>query len=123
MKPAPRGAGFFVRPAWAHSCGCKSRRKLTTASEVKRNCARVTEYGGVQHAARSREPMCKNRISDIEKLAARWWREITQSFYQQGVERILRTQVQIRVRVNIPHARCQVDVSAKNGFGASVIGH
>jgi len=29
-----------------HSCGCKSRRKLTTASEVKRNC----------------EPMNKNRI-------------------------------------------------------------
>ncbi|RTL22862.1 MAG: hypothetical protein EKK55_14090 [Rhodocyclaceae bacterium] len=27
-----------MRPAWAHSCGCKSRRKLITASEVKRNC-------------------------------------------------------------------------------------
>jgi len=34
-----------VRPAWAHSCGCKSRRKLTTASEVKRNCGRVTDRG------------------------------------------------------------------------------
>jgi hypothetical protein len=34
-----------VRPAWAHSCGCKSRRKLITANEVKRNCMRVTECG------------------------------------------------------------------------------
>src|SRR5665647_2955571 len=35
----------FVRPAWAHSCGCKSRRKLTTANEVKRNCGRATDCG------------------------------------------------------------------------------
>jgi hypothetical protein len=35
----------FVRPAWAHSCGCKSRRKLITANEVKRNCVRATERG------------------------------------------------------------------------------
>jgi hypothetical protein len=34
-----------VRPAWAHSCGCKSRRKLITANEVKRNCIRVTDCG------------------------------------------------------------------------------
>jgi heat-inducible transcriptional repressor len=34
-----------VRPAWAHSCGCKSRRKLITANEVKRNCVRATERG------------------------------------------------------------------------------
>ena len=34
-----------VRPAWAHSYGCKSRRKLITTSEVKRNCMRVTECG------------------------------------------------------------------------------
>jgi ATP-dependent RNA helicase RhlB len=38
-------AAFFVRPAWAHSCGCKSRRKLTTASEAKRNCGRATDRG------------------------------------------------------------------------------
>jgi hypothetical protein len=38
--------GFFlVRPAWAHSCGCKSRRELTTANEVKRNCGRATDCG------------------------------------------------------------------------------
>ena len=34
-----------VRPAWAHSYGCKSRHKLVTASEVKRNCMRATECG------------------------------------------------------------------------------
>ena len=34
-----------VRPARAHSCGCKSRRKLITANEAKRNCMRVTECG------------------------------------------------------------------------------
>ncbi|WP_456304572.1 hypothetical protein, partial [Burkholderia vietnamiensis] len=28
-------AVFLVRPAWAHSCGCKSRHKLITANEVK----------------------------------------------------------------------------------------
>ena len=38
--------GFFVvRAAWAHSCGWKSHRKLVTASEVKRNCGRVTNRG------------------------------------------------------------------------------
>jgi len=35
----------FVRPAWAHSYGCKSRREQVTASEAKRNCMRVTECG------------------------------------------------------------------------------
>jgi len=34
-----------VRPAWAHSYGCKSRRELVTVSEVKRNCMRVTDCG------------------------------------------------------------------------------
>jgi len=34
-----------VRPAWARSWRCKSSRELATASEVKRNCARVTERG------------------------------------------------------------------------------
>ena len=47
MNPARRcRAGFVVvRPAWAHSCGCKSHRKLVTANEVKRNCGRVTDRG------------------------------------------------------------------------------
>jgi len=35
----------FVRPAWAHSYGCKSRQKLVTVSEVKRNCMRATDCG------------------------------------------------------------------------------
>ena len=34
-----------VRPAWARSYGCESRRKLVTVNEVKRNCMRVTECG------------------------------------------------------------------------------
>jgi hypothetical protein len=34
---------FHLRPVWAHSCGCKSRHKLVTASEVKRNCMMATE--------------------------------------------------------------------------------
>ena len=34
-----------VCPAWARSWRCKSSRKLTTASEGKHNCARVTERG------------------------------------------------------------------------------
>jgi F-type H+-transporting ATPase subunit epsilon len=50
---------FFVRPAWAHSCGCKSRRKLITANEVKRNCMRATECGrkrGAKLRADGQEP-------------------------------------------------------------------
>jgi len=50
-----------VRPAWAHSCGCKSRRKLTTVSEVKRNCMRVTECGKEARSV-NHEPMDKNQI-------------------------------------------------------------
>ena len=34
-----------VRPAWARSWRCKSSRELTTASEGKHNCVRVTERG------------------------------------------------------------------------------
>jgi hypothetical protein len=36
---------LLVRPAWAHSYGCKSRRELVAMSEAKRNCMRVTECG------------------------------------------------------------------------------
>ena len=52
---------FAVRPAWAHSCGCKSRRELATVSEVKRNCMRVTECGKAAWSI-NHEPMDKNRI-------------------------------------------------------------
>ncbi|NHZ63723.1 hypothetical protein F1735_15670, partial [Massilia sp. CCM 8694] len=45
-KKKPGLPGFFyVRPAWAHSWRCKSSRKLTTVSEVKRNCGRATDCG------------------------------------------------------------------------------
>ena len=40
-----RRAFRLVRPAWAHSCGCKSHRELITTSEAKRNCMRATECG------------------------------------------------------------------------------
>jgi hypothetical protein len=50
-----------VRPAWAHSCGCKSRRKLITTNEVKRNCMRATECGEEAWSV-NREPIDKNCI-------------------------------------------------------------
>ena len=50
-----------VRPAWAHSYGCKSRRKLITTSEAKRNCMRATECGE-EAWSEIREPMDKNWI-------------------------------------------------------------
>ena len=60
-------AGFLlVRPAWAHSCGCKSRRELVTTSEVKRNCVRATERGKEAWSV-NREPMNKNRIEGVAK--------------------------------------------------------
>ena len=43
-RPPPGGL-LLVRPAWAHSCGCKSHRELITTSEAKRNCMRATECG------------------------------------------------------------------------------
>ena len=42
---------FFVRPARAHSCECKSRCDLVTTGEVKRNCMRVN--GGTLVSAAS----------------------------------------------------------------------
>jgi hypothetical protein len=63
----PRSPGFlFVRPAWAHTCGCKSRCKLVTVSKVKRNCVRVTERGKEAWSV-NREPMNKNRIEGAAK--------------------------------------------------------
>ena len=50
-----------MRLARAHSCGCKSRRELITANEVKRNCMRGGEC--VKEAwSINREPVDKNRI-------------------------------------------------------------
>ena len=53
-----------VRPAWAHTCGCKSRCKLVTVSKVKRNCMRATECGKEARSV-NREPMNKNRIEGV----------------------------------------------------------
>ena len=65
LKPASRWL-LLVRPAWAHSCGCKSRRELVTTSEVKRNCVRATERGEEAWSV-NREPMNKNRIEGVAK--------------------------------------------------------
>jgi hypothetical protein len=54
----------MVRPAWAHTCGCKSRCELVTVSKVKRNCVRVTERGEEAWSV-NREPMNKNRIEGV----------------------------------------------------------
>ena len=67
--PRFRG-GFFVRPAWARSYGCKSRRKLITTSEVKRNCMRVTECGKEAWSINC-EPMNKNRIEGTAEQGER----------------------------------------------------
>ena len=55
-----------MRPAWAHSYGCKSRRKLVTTNEAKRNCMRATECGEEAWSV-NREPMNKNRIEGAAK--------------------------------------------------------
>src|SRR5690606_14961993 len=53
-------AFFRVRPAWVHSCGCKSRRKLITANEEKRKWVWATGRG--EHACSiSCEPLDKTR--------------------------------------------------------------
>jgi len=59
-----------VRPAWAHSCGCKSRRELVTTSEAKRNCVRATERGKEAWSV-NREPMNKNCIEGAAKQGER----------------------------------------------------
>ena len=60
----------IVRPAWAHTCGCKSRCELVTASKVKRNCARATERGKEARSV-NREPMNKNRIEGVAEQGER----------------------------------------------------
>ncbi len=55
-----------VRPAWAYTCGCKSRCELVTVSKAKRNCIRVTECGEEAWSI-NREPMNKNRIEGAAK--------------------------------------------------------
>ena len=69
-KETAQAVFFMVRPAWAHTCGCKSRRKLVTTSEAKYNCVRVTERGKEVRSV-NREPMNKNRIEGAAKQGER----------------------------------------------------
>ena len=64
------GGFLHVRPGRAHSCGCKSRRKLITKNEVKRNCVRVTERGEEAWSINC-EPMDKNRIEGAAEQGER----------------------------------------------------
>ena len=57
-------------PAWAHTCGCKSRHKLATVSEVKRNCTRATECGKEAWSVIC-GPMYKNRIQGVAEQGER----------------------------------------------------
>ncbi|MNV49244.1 hypothetical protein D3C71_1411920 [compost metagenome] len=59
-----------MRPAWAHTCGCKSRHELVTVNEAKRSCVRVTERGKEAWSV-NREPMNKNRIEGVAKQGER----------------------------------------------------
>ena len=70
LAPWHLGCFFYVRPAWAHTCGCKSRHELVTVSEVKRNCMKVTECGKEARSI-NREPMNKNRIEGAAKQGKR----------------------------------------------------
>ena len=69
-KPLIFKGFLLVRPAWAHTCGCKSRCELVTASKVKRNCVRATERGKEAWSI-NREPMNKNRIEGGAKQGER----------------------------------------------------
>jgi len=59
----------LVRPAWAHSYGYKSRHKLVTASEVKRNCTRAAECGEEAwiEAAGRRESITKSGNAHLRR--------------------------------------------------------
>ena len=59
-----------VCPAWAHTCGCKSRCELVTVSKVKRNCVRATKRGKEAWSI-NREPMNKNRIEGVARQGER----------------------------------------------------
>ena len=73
MKQRPKRLRLclcLVRPAWAHTCGCKSCHELVTVSEVKRNRTRATECGKEAWSI-NREPMNKNRIEGAAKQGER----------------------------------------------------
>ena len=60
----------LVCPTWVHTCGCKSRRKLVTTNEVKRNCMRATECGEEAWSV-NHELMNKNGIEGDAKQGER----------------------------------------------------
>ena len=60
----------MVRPAWAHTCGCKSRCELVKVRKVKRNWVRATERGKEAWSV-NREPMNKNCIEGATKQGER----------------------------------------------------
>lgn len=55
-----------MRPAWAYTCGCKSRCELVTVSKAKRSCVRATERGEEAWSV-NREPMDKSHIEGVAK--------------------------------------------------------
>jgi hypothetical protein len=58
---------FLVRPAWALSCGCKSRRKETILIEAKPQLQKGDRLWGGS-GERNRESMYKNQIrGDVER--------------------------------------------------------
>ena len=60
----PKGGPAFpllVRPAWALSSGCKSRREEVILIEANRNCARATECGK-EAGSENCGSMNKNRV-------------------------------------------------------------
>ena len=59
----------MMRPARAHSCGCKSRCELVTVSKAKRSSVWVTERAKEAWSI-NREPMNKKRIEGAVKLGA-----------------------------------------------------
>ena len=68
----------WVRPAWALSSGCKSRREETILIEVNRNCRRATDCGeeaGNESVGRCTRTGCEakpSRASRPKTAKLRW---------------------------------------------------
>ena len=92
----------MVRPAWAHTCGCKSRCELVTVSKVQAHRLRAIQ---LRHWKRSRticrELKALGAAEDVAKQVAgngrRWWRNsngaikrvLTMAYFDQlGVHRL-----------------------------------
>jgi hypothetical protein len=70
----------LVRPAWALSCGCKSRRKETILIEANRNCRRATNCGEeagseiVSRCTRTQSEATSSGMSGPKAAKFRWSR-------------------------------------------------